>query len=125
MIWGFGKKREPTSSQLDLTVPEGEAGKGATFKCSFIGEVATPPKLEEVGKIVRLWVTVRTRVFGSGPEVQHVVALVVINNEIMARSLEQELKLNDSVKVIGELSTIQSYEGEPALLINAIGISRM
>ena len=125
MIWGFGKKREPTLSKTDLMAAEAEAGKASTFKCSFIGEVATPPKLEQAGKIVRLWVTVRTRVFGSGPEIQNVIALVVVSNEILARRLALELKLGDQVKIIGELATIQSYEGEPALLINAIGLSRI
>ena len=125
MIWRIRKKREPSSSKTKLMLAEAEASKGATFKCSFIGQVATRPKLEQAGKIVRLWVTVRTRVFGSGPEVQNVVALVVINNEAPARSLSSELKTGDIVKIIGELATIQSYEGEPALLINAIGISRV
>ena len=125
MIWRFGKKREPTIGRADLMLAEAEASKSVTFKCSFIGEVATPPKLEQSGKIVRLWVTVRTRVFGSGPEVQNVVALVVINNEAPARSLSSELKTGDIVKIIRELATIQSYEGEPALLINAIGTSRI
>lgn len=125
MIWRFGKKREPAISRTDLMLVEVESSKAATFKCSFIGEVATPPKLEQSGKIVRLWVTVRTRVFGSGPEVQSVVALVVVSNDILGKSLAEELKLGDAVKVIGELTTIQSYEGEPALLINAIGVSRL
>jgi hypothetical protein len=121
MFGWFGRDRE--ADPIRQRPPETTDGT-STFECSFIGELAAPPMLEQTGVFVRLAVLVRTRVFGFGPQHQHVFAYVVVNNEVAARRLAAELKRNDIVQVIGELAAIQIYEGEPALFVNAMGLTR-
>ena len=119
-MFGLGRRKTVEAREKAQAPSPGDS----IFECQFVGEIAGTPRLEE-GNNVRLWITVRTSVFGLSTSDQHLVAVVAVNNEAAARKLASELKPSDAVRVHGALCAIPVIDGEPGLMVNAMGLDRL